>query len=170
LPELRGKADIGPPVRRRPPPHCWTVSAIRHRGLRGLSDQLRFRGEMAEQIIPDDVRDFILRHIDSVAQLEALLLLHGNPNERWDIASMTRRLYTTEAEVVEPLARLVEDGLLCVSAGIYRYDCAVADHRDIVDRLAVIYSRHLIAVTHMIHGKPRRIRQFADEFKFRKDR
>ena len=125
---------------------------------------------MAEQIIPDDVRDFIIRHIDSVAQLEALLLLHGNPSETWSIASMAKRLYTTEAEIAEPLARLVDDGLLSVSEGIYRYDCAAEGHRNIVDRLAIVYSRHLIAVTNMIHGKPRRIRQFADAFKFRKDR
>jgi len=125
---------------------------------------------MVEQVIPDDVRDFILQHIDSVAQLEALLLVHGNPGGSWDMASMTKRLYTAEAELAEPLARLVEDALLSVSGGIYRYDGRMEENRDIVDRLAIIYSRHLIAVTHMIHGKPRRIRQFADAFKFRKDR
>ena len=73
---------------------------------------------MAEQIIPDDVRDFILRHIDSVAQLEALLLLHGSPNGIWDTASMTKRLYTSEAEIAGLLAPLVEAGLLSVSGGI----------------------------------------------------
>jgi len=32
---------------------------------------------MSDVILPDDVRDFILGHIDSVAQLEALLLLRN---------------------------------------------------------------------------------------------
>ena len=39
-----------------------------------------------------------------------------------------------------------------------------------VDRTAETYRRQLIAVTNMIHAKPRRIRQFADAFKFKKDR
>jgi hypothetical protein len=33
---------------------------------------------MADELIPPDVRDFIQRHIDSIAQLEALLLAPGN--------------------------------------------------------------------------------------------
>jgi hypothetical protein len=39
-----------------------------------------------------------------------------------------------------------------------------------VDRLADAYAKHLIPVTNMIHAKPRRIREFADAFRFRKDR
>jgi hypothetical protein len=31
---------------------------------------------MSDKYLPDDVRRFVLEHIDSVAQLEALLLLH----------------------------------------------------------------------------------------------
>lgn len=34
---------------------------------------------MAEEIIPEGVRDFILQYIDSITQLEALLLLRANP-------------------------------------------------------------------------------------------
>jgi hypothetical protein len=39
-----------------------------------------------------------------------------------------------------------------------------------IDRLAESYAKQLIPITNLIHGKPRRIRQFADAFKFRKDR
>jgi hypothetical protein len=125
---------------------------------------------MVEQSIPEDVRDFILRHIDSVAQLEALLLLRENPHEKWDVSNTAKRLYTSEQEIAELLARLCEGGMLNVDGEIYRYDCVSAEHRDIIDRLAGIYSRHLVSVTNMIHGKPRRIHQFANAFKFRKDR
>ena len=124
---------------------------------------------MVDELIPADVRDFILRHIDSVAQWEALLLLRANPNERWDVSKIARRLYTGDKEIAELLAQLCHDGLLTVSDGLFRYECASTEHRDIIDRLAAIYSRHLIPVTNMIHGKPRRIRQFAEAFKFRKD-
>jgi hypothetical protein len=125
---------------------------------------------MAEELIPDDVREFIIRHLDSVAQLEALLLLRAQPQERWDIGRIAKRLYTGEQEIAELLSALCADGLLSVNDGIYRYDCATPEQRSTLDRLANIYSRHLIPVTNLIHSKPRRIRQFADAFKFRKDR
>jgi hypothetical protein len=125
---------------------------------------------MAVEPVPGDVRDFILRYIDSVAQLEALLLLRGNPDERWDVSKAAKRLYASEEETAGVLTQLCEDGLLSADEGVYRYDCATADLRSIVDRLADVYSRHLIPVTNIIHAKPRRIRQFADAFRFRKDR
>ena len=33
--------------------------------------------------IPSGVQEFILRHIDFVAQLDALLLVRDNPHELW---------------------------------------------------------------------------------------
>jgi hypothetical protein len=125
---------------------------------------------MTDEPIPADIRDFVMRHIDSVTQLEALLLLRGNPGETWDLPTTAKRLYANEQEVAEVLALLCNDGLLSASDGIYRYDCATPQERDLVDRLADIYSRQLISVTNMIHAKPRRIRQFADAFRLRKDR
>ena len=125
---------------------------------------------MPDELIPEDLRDFILRYIDSIAQVEALLLLCRNPNEDWDAARTARRLYTSEQEATDVLARLCTHGLLACNEGIYRYGCQSADQEHMIDRLAEVYARHLIPVTNMIHAKPRRIREFADAFKFRKDR
>jgi hypothetical protein len=125
---------------------------------------------MADELVPRDVGDFILRHIDSIAQLEALLLLRAHPEQAWDVATLARRLYATGAEVEQVLARLCADGLASANEGAYRYECRTVELQNSVDRLAGAYSRHLIAVTNMIHAKPRRIREFADAFKFRKDR
>jgi hypothetical protein len=122
-----------------------------------------------DEFIPEDLRDFILRYIDSVSQLEALLLLHANPDEEWDAARAAHRLYVGEPEVVEVLARLCADGLLNCRDDLYRYRPEPAEKGAMVDRLADIYARQLIPVTNMIHTKPRRIRAFADAFRFRKD-
>ena len=124
---------------------------------------------MTDQPVPNDVRIFIQRHIDSVAQLEALLLLRANPGEEWAAGKIADRLYTTEEEILAVLARLCGDGLLSCRNGIFRYECGAEEQR-MVDRLADVYSRQLIPVTNMIHAKPRRIREFADAFKFRKER
>jgi hypothetical protein len=123
---------------------------------------------MVDDVIPDDVRDFILRHIDSVAQLEALLLLRASTNENWDAAQAAARLYTSEEEIKAVLTQLCADGLLSHKDDVYRYEC-VPETQTTVDRLADVYRRHLIPVTNLIHTKPRRIREFANAFKFRKD-
>lgn len=125
---------------------------------------------MADEPIPDDLRDFILKYIDSVAHLEALLLLRANPAESWDIPRTAKRLYITEQQAGEVLGRLSADGLLSCEADTYRCDGQPAEQKAMIDRLAQAYTRHLIAITNMIHAKPRRIREFADAFKFRKDR
>jgi hypothetical protein len=123
---------------------------------------------MADDVIPDEIRDFILRHIDSVAQLEALLLLRANTNESWDAPRAAARLYTSEEEIKAVLLQLCADGLLAHKDGFYRYECS-PETKVTVDRLADVYRRHLIPVTNVIHTKPRRIREFANAFKFRKD-
>lgn len=123
---------------------------------------------MTDDVIPGEVREFILRHIDSVAQLEALLLLRAQPSENWTAALVAARLYTREEEIRKLLAYMCTDGLLSYTEGVYRYDCP-AETKALVDRLAEVYRAHLIPVTNVIHTKPRRIREFSDAFKFRQD-
>lgn len=123
---------------------------------------------MADDLIPPDIRDFIQRYIDSVAQLEALLLLRASPTGSWDVAQTARRLYGSEQEIAAVLERLCAEGLLTCESGLYRYQCS-AEMQQKVDRVALVYSTHLIPVTNIIHGKPRRIREFADAFKLRRD-
>lgn len=120
--------------------------------------------------IPDDLRDFILRHIDSVTQLEGLLLIRANPAQRWDVGGVTRRLYAKESDVGAALTRLCAQGLLACRDDAYRYEPQSEQMRGLVDRLATTYARLLIPVTEMIHNKEHHIRDFADAFRFRKDR
>jgi hypothetical protein len=125
---------------------------------------------MPDEQVPEDVREFILRYINSIAQLEALLLLWRDPNVTWDLASMAKRLYISERETAEVLAQLSTDGLLSVNEGTYRFNSPSPEQQQLVARLAEVYSKQLIPVTNIIHAKPRRIREFADAFKLRKGR
>ena len=125
---------------------------------------------MADELISEDLRDFILGHIDSIAQLEALLLLRRNPNETWTTATAARRLYISENEAMGALQHLCANGLLSCSGDHYRFTGQSDDDHRMVDKLADAYARHLIPVTNLIHGKPRRLREFSDAFKIRKDR
>ena len=128
---------------------------------------------MVEDLIPADVQQFILKSIDSIAQLEALLLLCGQPHEAWSISAVAQRLYITEQETSPLLARLHAEGLIAAEEGEplkYLYQPNSVELGEMVKRVAEIYAKHLVPVTNLIHSKPRtRIQEFADAFKLRKD-
>jgi hypothetical protein len=124
---------------------------------------------MAEDLIPEDVREFVIKHIDSITHLEALLLLRGNPDEYWTANSTAGRLYISEHETAIVLARLCSLGFLATEDQVFRYACRDSELENMVARLETLYARHLIPVTNLIHTKPSRIREFADAFKLRKD-
>jgi hypothetical protein len=123
-----------------------------------------------DEPIPDDLREFILAYIDSVAHLEALLLLRQDPSMDWNPKSMAERLYITKGEASDLLTRLTDNGFVVVIEGFYQFGPRSAEQRQMVDRVADAYSRHLIPITNLIHDRPRRIREFSDAFKIRKDR
>lgn len=125
---------------------------------------------MADELIPVDVRDFILSYIESVAQLEALLLLLHKSEERWTAAGVASQLYIAEGQAKDVLDRLCGSGLADCNDGAFWFNDAPPGQRDMVERLAELYSRHLIPVTNLIHSRPSGIRAFAAAFKFRKDR
>lgn len=123
---------------------------------------------MPEDTVAADLRAFIARYIDSVAELEALLLLRNSPDQKWTLKAIAKRLYTSETETAAALSRLCSDGMANCRDDLYQYDCAPA-LATTVDRLAEAYRQQLIPITHLIHSKPRRIREFADAFKLKKD-
>jgi hypothetical protein len=125
---------------------------------------------MSEAFVPDDVRDFILEHIDTVAQMEALLLLREDADRSWTAAEVARRLYVEETAAAGAVARLAAAGLCVRQDEGCRYEPGNAERRALIDRVADAYSRYLIPVTNIIHDKPARIQKFADAFRFRKDK
>jgi len=135
---------------------------------------------MSSEFIAEDLARFIVERIDSVAQLEALLLLRANPAQHWTIASLAKRLYISESQTAEVIRRLGTDGIVTANGSEplqygseplqYCYEPATNELRSLIDRLAETYAKHLVPVTNLIHSKPRtRIQEFADAFKLRKD-
>jgi hypothetical protein len=123
---------------------------------------------MSEELIPGAVRNLIVRHIDSVAQLEALLFLNARSGEQWDTATVAKRLYAPVSDTAAALAALTEDGFLVRQGEHYRY-ARRPDRDATVEALAEAYAHFLIPITNLIHSKPRHARAFSDAFKFRKD-
>lgn len=124
---------------------------------------------MSEEPLEDEVRNLVLQHIDSVAQLEALLFLRANPDETWEPGAIASRLYAREFDMAAALAGLCEGGFLRREGSGYRY-IARPEYQARVDSLADAYALHLIPVTNLIHGKPDHARTSPDAFKTGKDR
>jgi len=120
--------------------------------------------------LPDPVRRLIADHIDSVPELEAVLLLRDHAEHDWTPSEAGQRLYVSTTVANHVLAKLAERGFLSKGESGYRY-AASAELGKAVDQLAAAYAHHLVEVTRMIHQKPPpSIRQFADAFRFRKDK
>jgi hypothetical protein len=124
---------------------------------------------MADQLLPAELREFLQKHIDSIAQLEAVLLLRNEPRVVWDAQSVAKRLYVGEGEALGALTHLAAQGLLLHDRGQYKFAPQQQDLQQGTAVLADYYRRHLIPITNLIHAKPRRIQQFADAFKVKKD-
>ena len=128
---------------------------------------------MTEDLIPDDVRQFIVDKIDSVAELEALLLFNRNPETDWSRETLAQGLYISPEQTEPIIRRLFALGFLAVKEEnnlTYHYQPSSEHLADLVDRTAEIYSKYLVPVTHLIHSKPQtKVQQFADAFKFRQE-
>ena len=70
-------------------------------------------------VIPSEIREFIDAYIDSVAQLEALLLLRRDPEVTWDAESTAGRLYISSEEAAALLKKLASDGFLVFSIWLF---------------------------------------------------
>ncbi len=119
-------------------------------------------------MIPEDVQQFILQNIDSVAQLEGLLLFRANPQTGWNAGTVAQRLYISDGEAADLLVQLAARELLREDASMYQYH---PELETIVAKVADTYARSLVPVTHLIHSRPKsRVQEFANAFKIRKEK
>ena len=118
--------------------------------------------------LPDEVRQFIVRYIDSVAELEGLLLMRRDRDVRWDVPALVDRLYIRDEAAGDVLRALVRNGLVTSDDEVYRYAPESAELTAAVDSVAALYPKLLIPITNLIHAKPRAaVQGFADAFRLR---
>ena len=125
--------------------------------------------------IPPHVRQFIAEHVDSVMQLEVLLMLAGRPGQVWTSAALAEQLRIDPAWVETQLRAMAAGGLVVVPEGHpsteYRFEPRTADVARAIDDLATAYADRRVTVIGLIFAKPLdKIRSFADAFRIRKDK
>ena len=128
---------------------------------------------MNDSGIPPDVRQLIADHIDSVLQLEILLLLQGQPQKEFSVQEVVTELRVDVSFVSEQLANLCARGMLvCTNEAskTYRYGPRSAEMQQAIDGLRTAYADRRVSVISLIFAKPvDKLRTFADAFRLRKD-
>ena len=113
--------------------------------------------------LPADVIQFIRDRIDSVAELEALLLLFSE-QRAWSVTELTQRLYVTPQAAAAALGALGRRGLVTAEQQGYRFDRR-NEALPQVEHLREAYRNRLTQVTRLIHAKPSAaVRNFARAF------
>ncbi len=86
--------------------------------------------------LPEDVHRFLHQHIDSVEQLEVLLLLWRSPERGWTSDEVATTIYSHPTSVVRRLALLLGQGLLRErEPGCYQYAPRTAELHAAVSHL-----------------------------------
>jgi hypothetical protein len=117
-----------------------------------------------------EVKDFIGQNIESLAQLELLLLVRQHAGIIWSVDDAAKALSITSAMAAELLADLVRRGFVVQNDSGFRYQTAGAVDQ-MVAQLAELYRSRRVAVTTEIYSKPvNKVQTFADAFRFRREK
>jgi hypothetical protein len=119
--------------------------------------------------VPTAVRRLIADRIESVQQLEILLLLRAASDKEWSPEEVARALVTEVDSSEDWLERMTRARLLTSNGDSYRYAPATAEMEDAIDGLAESYAKYRVAVIALIFSKPsERVRTFSDAFRIRR--
>jgi DNA-binding transcriptional regulator YhcF (GntR family) len=121
----------------------------------------------------EQVDRFIVEEIDSVPQLEALLLFWNNRPKVWSSESMAKALYVSPEIARETLRNLAQRRLIIETDDAREHFVLNAETQEMQDLLAsvdAIYRRELVRISNMIHSKTSRgVRDFANAFRLKKE-
>jgi predicted transcriptional regulator len=119
--------------------------------------------------VPGSVKDFIARHIESVEQLDVLLLLRATPTKDWTADEVQRALVTQPESAASWLKDLEGRGLAKRDGRSYRFAPPTPEIERTIDALAEAYAKYRVTVIGLIFSKPsERITTFADAFRIKR--
>ena len=104
-----------------------------------------------------DVYKFVLEEIDSVPQLEALLLLWNERPKVWTVKDLAKRLYIHVEEARPLLKDLEKRQLIKVAPGAvdgYRYNSVSAAKDQLIGEMEQMYRKEVVHISNVIHSKP----------------
>lgn len=122
----------------------------------------------------DQVLRFVTEEIDSVPELEALLLIWQTRPVLWRTTDLAKRLYIVSEQAQTLLKELSRKGLITVvpgEAGAYRYEPG-SEQRDLLMAWTeAVYRKEVVRISTLIHTKPSSaVRDFARAFRFTREK
>jgi hypothetical protein len=121
--------------------------------------------------LPDDVERFLAQHIDTLEQLEILLLLRSQRTRNFQAAEVTAELRLGPESAPARLADMTARGFLAASGDPprYRYDPENGETERLIDEVARSYAeRRVTVITRIFSPRTDAARSFADAFKLRR--
>jgi hypothetical protein len=127
---------------------------------------------MPAEALPAAVKQFLSQHIQSVEQLEVLLLFQANAARSWTAAEVYDVVRSSQASVAQRLEEFSAGGFLLKTheaPPTYRYS-PPEDFRTVIDETANAYRTWRIRIIEAIFASEEKdaARSFADAFKVRK--
>ena len=127
---------------------------------------------MVPQDIPADILAFLSQRIDSVPQLETLLMMSEGAGHAWTVDAVSSRTYVGAGAARSVLEALQRHGLVAADEHAHGYRFEPRDPADValVARVAGYYRANLVLVATLIHEKASSsVQEFARAFEFKKD-
>lgn len=125
-------------------------------------------GELSSQ-----TADFIRTYIESLEELEILLLLFQGRDRGWTVEAVYDGIRSNPASIRQRLKRLVEKGIVEMrnpGEEQFSYKLGSPELNAAVEGLAAAYKERRVTVVESIFAKsPSPIQGFADAFRIRKD-
>jgi predicted transcriptional regulator len=117
---------------------------------------------------------FILVQIDSVPQLEALLLLFNSHPKVWSTEEMANSLYVRDEVAAKILDSLLQRNLIARHSkgpDVYFYSAENGHRNSLLEAVDAVYRKEVVRVSSMIHSKGSAgVRDFARAFRIKKDK
>jgi hypothetical protein len=119
--------------------------------------------------VPAEVQRFIAAEIQSVGQLEVLLLLRGAADKNWTSDEVARALVMQRPSVEAWLDTMAVRGLLAATDDAYRFAPPSGEVERTIDELAESYARYRVAVIGVIFSRPSEgVTRFSEAFRIRR--
>lgn len=121
----------------------------------------------------EQIDRFVVDKIDSVPQLEALLLVWNRRPKKWYCSEIAKALYISPELAQGVIDHLLHSGLLGrVEGGADCFEMRAGsdETKQLLAGLDLMYRRELVRVSNLIHAKASRaVRDFASAFRFKKE-
>jgi hypothetical protein len=122
---------------------------------------------VAQREFSSEFRTFINKNINSVEQIEVLLILRANPERVWTVDEISAIMRSTPNSIRARLESLAAKKLSTpVDGQGFRYS-ASGRLDAMVEVLAEEYGRRRFSVIELVFSRPDAARQFADAFRLR---